>query len=193
MHSVYTTDGMILATRPLAEADILTDILTTDFGLLSVVVKAARKQESKHRHALQLFSKVRCSLVKGERVWRLTGIAVLRQYYPALSKDVSMLKSFARVARLVRRLIPDEGATKGVYPILVSAADFLETADPSLVAAAELCAVINILHVLGYVGETAELADVYKGSVEKVSVEALLPHMKLGLKVANDALNHSHL
>ena len=69
----YQTEGLVINSRPYGEADRFYQILTPDFGLISVLAQGVRLEKSKLRYQILNYSLVNIELVRGREYWRLVG------------------------------------------------------------------------------------------------------------------------
>lgn len=140
-YHIYTTDALILSSRPLREADRVYSILTRDLGLVKATALGVRKEGSKLRGSLEPVMLATVSLVKGKEYWRLTS---------ALSESVippapETLRPLALLEKLVQGEAAHPELFDGVKQFLtLSARD--EDFETNFVAA--------ILHHLGYLKES---------------------------------------
>jgi hypothetical protein len=72
MHSINTTDGFIIDSKPYGEAGKILSIFTRDLGLVTTTAQGIRLEKSKLRYSAQLYSFGTFSFVRGKEFWRLT-------------------------------------------------------------------------------------------------------------------------
>jgi DNA repair protein RecO (recombination protein O) len=111
MHTIHTTEGFIIDSRPYGEADKLLSIFTRDFGLVMATAQGIRLEKSKLRYYCQDYSFGTFSLVRGKEFWRLTSAQGSDAPQPAAPAE----PLFARIAQLLRRLIHGEEPVPGLY------------------------------------------------------------------------------
>ncbi len=151
MYAKYVTDALVLGNTPQGEADARVTLFTREFGLVRARASAARREQSRMRCAVQSFTRVRVSLIRGKD-WRLAGATAETSLFGA---PRSALASLARIARLVTRLIGGEEQNERLYSILDSAHAALRVADERTCPTIELLCVARILHTLGYLSSDA--------------------------------------
>lgn len=97
---MYTTDGLVLRSKPFGENDRIITLLTPEEGRITVVAKGGRSLKSGSLPATQLFSYGNYEIShRGDYKW-IRGASVLRQF-PAMTADiakVSLASYFASVA-----------------------------------------------------------------------------------------------
>src|SRR3989338_3919171 len=96
-YHIYTTRGIVLAERPIREADRIYTIITHDLGLIRAIAIGVRKEASKLRGNIEPFSLSSVSLVRGREYWRLTSAEYIQ--------DISSLPSVARPLSLLDQLV----------------------------------------------------------------------------------------
>jgi DNA repair protein RecO len=130
-YHIYTTKGLVLAARPLREADRTYAILTRDLGLIWASASGVRKEGSKLRGALEPFVISQISLVRGKEHWRITSAETLRTILPKAET--------ARPLALLERLVAGEAGHPELFDIVE---EHLDSSETMLVA--------HALHELGY-------------------------------------------
>ncbi len=150
MYQKYTTEAIVLSARERGEADKTIILLTKDFGLLFARAIGARKESSLMRYALVTGSTARISLVRGKREWRIAGAVSV-----SCGLNGASLHVFARMARLVSRLVHGEEENEQLFETVRTAHEALMVADVKALPSIELLAVARVLHSLGYIAPEA--------------------------------------
>lgn len=151
MYAKYVTDAIVIGNTPQGEADARVTLFTREFGLVRARASAARREQSRMRCAVQSFTIVRASLIRGKD-WRLAGAVAC---VSLCSGPRESLASFARISRLVTRLIGGEEQNEKLYNLLESAHAALRVADARMCPTIELLCVARMLHTLGYLSSDA--------------------------------------
>src|SRR3989344_4658930 len=107
-HHVYDTEGFILGSTPLGEANHLISVLTQELGFIRGFARSSRRENSKLRYALQNLSFVRLSLVRGKEMWRIIGAHEGEQMYRELCHDEAKLALLGNLRALLMRLVQGE-------------------------------------------------------------------------------------
>lgn len=159
MYEKYRTDAIVLRGEIMGEADKFYTLFTREFGLVRARASAVRTEKSKMRYALQTFSYISLSLVKGRTGWRAAGAQAIDT--PVLTHKRA-LDSYARIARLVERLVHGEEKSEYLFDALLGARQALpHTTEYESV---ELLAVIRVLYALGYIATKTETAELLAGA-----------------------------
>lgn len=196
MHHIYQTDGYILKTIPIKEADKLVVIFTKEFGLISATAQGIRYEKSKLRFAIQDYSKATVSLVRGKNdIWRLTNAQVDRSLYSSI-EDNEKFKIIARVFKLLERLLPGEEVDDGLFNIIDAGINYLETNsfEREKLLDIESVFVLRILNQLGYIGNDKNINFYTSDNKwESEIIEKMNLERKNALRSINDALKQTQL
>lgn len=187
-HTVHTTEALILEATNFDEASRWYFLLTPDFGLITARAQGVRENKSKLRGHLNHLRLVNVSLVLGREYWHLVGAEKVLD----LTFSVGSRESFqplARVARLLRRLLPEAAPDPELFALVRDGfssllASTLTTEEREV---AEVVLVWNILRLLGHIEyPNPDAAALLSGS--------LAPERRARLTAEiNTALSHSQL
>lgn len=145
----YTTKALVCGTFNRNTADRSYLLFTREAGMLYADARSVREERSRQRYALQDFSLVRVSLVKGKRGWKVGSIEAQKNYYH-VATDKDARGSVVSLFRLLRRFVKGEEAAPGLFDYVVAAFDELsgEVAERPFVL---MVVQVHVLAVLGYV------------------------------------------
>lgn len=187
----YTTEALVCGGFDQNTADKSFLLFTKEAGMLFATAKSVREERSLQRPALQDFSRIRVSLVKGKAGWRVGSVEVASNDY-MMAADRETRGSVVLVYRLIRRFIRGEEPAPDLYLEVESILDVLlqPLQNRSLV---ELYAEVIILTRLGYVA-TGAVPKVLNGlsllEVDRLVDNQLNSELKL---LINKARESSHL
>ncbi len=117
--------------------------------MLYAEAKSVREERSKQRYALQEFSHIRVSLVKGKNSWKIGSVeSVSNHFTTAISREAR--GSISTIYKSLRRFIQGEEAFPELFDFCLSALSELNTAITER-ALVELYCQAKILAFLGYV------------------------------------------
>lgn len=184
MHQIHKTPGFILGHKNIGEANRYFYIYTRDFGLISASAQSVRKGASKLRGHLQDFSLVNLELVRGRELWRITGASIWQK-----NKEFEFLKNFSR---LLRRLCPGEEKNEKLFEHVQEVVCFSESRFFDL-HAFECVAVLKMLHLLGYVGESENLSFFVTGVLDEKILQKAKENHRLLVSEINKSLKESQL
>lgn len=147
-HHRYETKGFILGRRPYGESALLLSILSRDFGVVPVLVQAAREERSKHRMLLKASSPLGVSLVRGREWWRLVGV----RSEEAAKVSPAKRQLLERLAVIIRHYVHGELPEPELFAIFTEAWEWPEEelGDASQLLRLECVLVARLLIVLGY-------------------------------------------
>lgn len=151
MYQKYHTEAIVLGSFESGEADKTVALLTREFGLVRARASAVRKEASKMRYALQLYTRAELSLVKGKRGWRVAGAIAVQN----AAGGRECVSAFARIAELTLRLVAGEERNEYLFLALREAHGALMRTDVSAVGMIEIICVARILYSLGYISNEA--------------------------------------
>jgi DNA repair protein RecO len=167
-YSTYTTEAIVCGTRDRNSTDRSYLLFTRDGGMLYAEARGARREGSKQRYALQDFTRIRVSLVRGKSGWRVGSVEALENFYAAAS-DRAARGSIVMIIKLLRRFAQGEVPLVDLYEYVVGACRVLSKVQTER-RFLETCAQVQILTVLGYVAY-----DALPGSLRTVALAEAAP------------------
>lgn len=115
MYHKHTTHAFVLSVSPSGEKNHFITLFTREFGMIRAKAQSVRVADSKLRYALQEYSYVEVSLVKGKDIWRITNALPVYNIYFELKNEQDIFLTIARIFSLLRRLVPDEGCEMLIF------------------------------------------------------------------------------
>jgi DNA repair protein RecO (recombination protein O) len=114
--SLIETEGLVLKTYNLAEADRIVLFLTHEHGLVRGVAKGAKRLKSKFGSGLEPYSVVRLTYFQKDAVElvSLQQVELLRSYF-TFAADPQVLQKFADLADLLTAITPPNDPNKDLY------------------------------------------------------------------------------
>lgn len=181
-YATYTTEALVCGTFNRNTADCSYLLFTREAGMLYADARSVREERSKQRFALQDFSLVRVSLIKGKGSWKIGSIESHNNYFMSAETKVAR-GSVVALFRLLRRFFSGQEPAPVMFDYLkqsllvltkeVDARDFVERVIQA-----------KILLELGYIdgalippeiqtAAPAEIASLYSSQTETV-LDALI-------------------
>lgn len=189
MYQKYHTEAIVLGSIERGEADRTIALMTRDFGVVRARASAVRSEHSKMRYAVQHYTRLNASLVKGKRGWRMAGATAYA--LPVAGPGIS---AFARIADLIIRLVPGEEKNEYLYDVLAEAHRVLMNTASDAVPTIEIVSVARVLFALGYISDEALKTTLFShtqyGNEHLQEAEILKETM---LKSINRAIAETHL
>lgn len=147
MRHKYSTQAVVLARNPLAEAGMLVTLLTPSLGLIRARAQGVRRSGAKLAHALQTLHASDIILVRGKEGWRLTGALLVEDCFSDLSHEARLRAG--RVAGLLLRLVHGELAEPALYYYFYEFVRTLPLLSTEEQDSAESLVALRLLHALG--------------------------------------------
>lgn len=187
----YTTEALVCGSFDQNTADKSFLLFTRDAGMLFATAKSVREERSLQRQALQDFSRIRVSLIKGKTGWRVGSVESLQNYF-SLATDRKMRGSVVFVFRTLRRFIRGEEAFPELFTFVHTILD-AALGSPVKRQLFDVAVQVRILALLGYVDEQAiprPVAGVAVSDLALLEDQALLSTLK---RLVDKAIESSHL
>ena len=173
-YQTYITDAFVCGTRESNTSDRMFLLFTRDAGMVYAHAKSVRDEKSKHRYALQPFSLLRTTLVRGRGGWKITGTEPISKFFfDAKSREE---RTFLRSLTLfLRRVMQGESVYSSVFDDVREVCRHMETYNLSNI---EVVLKLRVLHMLGYVASTPPLLELLHDplspeKVKKIKKEVL--------------------
>lgn len=148
-YATYTTEALVCGAFDRNTADRTYLLYTREAGMLYADAKSVREERSKQRYALQEFSHIRVSLVKGKRAWKIGSVEVIENdYRRATSREAR--GSVVLMYRTLRRFIHGEEASAELFDLCVAALRYVTETIPARTFF-EAYLLVAIMRQLGYV------------------------------------------
>jgi DNA repair protein RecO len=190
-YSTYTTEAIVCGTRDRNTTDRSYLLFTRDGGMLYAEARGARREGSKQRYALQDFTRVRISLVRGKAGWRVGSVEALHNYYTQ-AVDRAARGSVVAVVKMLRRFARGEEPDVSLYEFIDHALGVLsgELAQRSFT---ERVVQVHILAQLGYVA-SGLLPESFRSYNLTQLPQAVTPDEEARLdRLIAEGITHSHL
>lgn len=194
MHHIYHTKGFILSSRNINEANKIFAIYTKELGLVRATAQGIRLNKSKLRFSLQDLFYANIDLVQGRDMWRVTSAESISSF-PMARRDKESIEMITRVSRLLGRLCPGENPNEKIFDSLIQAFTLLDetSINKETREALEIHLVLNIMHSLGYIGDSKLLSHFLVSSFNKKLTNNLLKEKKSIVAHINKAIIESQL
>lgn len=113
-YKTYTTEALVCGMFNRNTADRSFLLFTREAGMLYANARSVREERSKQRYALQDFSLIRVSLIKGKAGWKIGSVESLVNYY-ASAPDKAARGSVVVIYRQLRRFFSGEEAAPALF------------------------------------------------------------------------------
>lgn len=155
MHTLYSTECIILGGVDSGEANKYISLFTKEIGLVKAVAKSVREEKSKLRYSLQDFSFTDVTLVRGREVWRITGAEERYNLHNELKNESEKLVTVTQILNLLQRLVHGEEKNEYLFDTLSCGLEFLKDNEMNkkMLKSFEHLIVLRILYSLGYIAK----------------------------------------
>jgi DNA repair protein RecO len=100
-HEKHLLEGVILESRDYGESGKILNILTKEYGVLSVSAQGVRDLQSKMRGGLEVLNLVNFEYVEGKEINRLVGIFPVKNLFPKNLKGKELLRGRKVISNIV--------------------------------------------------------------------------------------------
>jgi len=190
-YQTYITDAIVVGSYASNTADKSYRLFTERAGMLYATARSVREERSKQRFALQDFSHITVTLVKGKSGWRIGSVEVHENFFMRATTRAER-GSIVKLAKVLRRYVQGESPEPTLYTEFLAALTHLTS--PTLAAreAFELCTIVRLLTMLGYVAPSSEIAPCLIGEISEQDpslLQSLSHHLELVYRGAQ-AVSH---
>lgn len=164
-YATYITSAIVVGSRGGRGADRSFQLYTEGAGMLYATARSVREERSRQRYALQDFSIIRISLVRGKSDWRIGSVeGEYNAYFEATSREArGAVVAIVRALRMyVRGESPDPRIFADTRRALIRAASLT---DPVEVAGLVERYLLRLLYHLGYIADQQSFEDVVVSDV----------------------------
>lgn len=148
-YATYITEALVCGTYVRNTSDCSYLLFTERAGMLYADARSTREEKSKQRYAMQDFSRVRVSLIKGKSGWRIGSVEPLVNYY-ASAEDKPARGSVVSIVRMLRRFIQGEESIQPVFEYAMQSLELLNKKQERR-QYMENVIQLRLLQLLGYV------------------------------------------
>lgn len=162
-YPVYTTDALVCSSVFSNGSDRFYQLFTERFGMLYASARGVRKESSRQRFAMQDFSLVRVSLIKGRMGWIVGSVESNGNVFLNCDKRHNRV-TVINIVRLLRRYVQGEQVLSRIYK---DACVSLKTATKNSVRVCkqlEDVFQVRMLADLGYVDTKTLIKDIVESN-----------------------------
>jgi DNA repair protein RecO len=190
-YQTYTTEAIVCGTWTRNTADKSFLLFTKEAGMLYAEARSIREERSRQRFALQDFSYLRVSLIKGKQSWKIGSIEPLQNFYLAAA-DKAARGSVVHLTKFLRRFYGGQEAAPELFDYMVRV---LSRFSGSLEHRefAERVAQVYLLHELGYADTRAVPPFAQQGTIDGLAADATPVNLLALEKIIEKAVATSHL
>ncbi|MDC1205531.1 recombination protein O N-terminal domain-containing protein [Candidatus Pacebacteria bacterium] len=188
-YKTYTTEALVCGSRNSFTSDKSYLLFTHDAGMLWATARSVRVEKSKQRYALQDFSIIRASLIKGKGGWRIGSVEALGNPFME-SESQRGRAGISVVVKLLRRFVHGEDPHPTIYKDAALVLSCIAVADEEDCIDLQNQFTLRTLYSLGYVAPHESYKDLIEAK-DPWSVPQKIS--KDGERAIELALSVSHL
>lgn len=149
-YQTYITEAIVCGSKDYQTSDRSFLLFTEEAGMLWATARSVRVEKSKQRYALQDFSIIRVSLIKGKSGWRIGSVeAISNPFMEAQTR--SARASIQKTVKMMRRFLHGTEPYPLIYRDAVMALSCLEVAEGRDVIDLSDLFALRMLYNLGYI------------------------------------------
>ncbi len=192
-YQTYITEALIVGSFDSNTADKSYLLFTKTAGMLYASAKSVREERSRQRFALQDFSLITVSLIKGKTGWRIGSVQSEGNLF-SQAVDREVRGSVVRICKLLRRFVAGEEPHPELYEeVMLGLASASTAASENRLMIEEIIRA-RLLYSLGYIASTKDIQIVLETDLEMLLTRTLPTELFLTLKAVTDkATAASHL
>lgn len=116
MNRLFRTEGIVLKSIKLNEADKIVTIFTKDFGRIKGIVKGVRKTKSQFGSSMENFTIIKLLAFKGKNFNTISQSEIIQSFFPQ-SKDLFRYGLAIQCTEMVDRLLVEEDPYLELYEL----------------------------------------------------------------------------
>jgi len=192
-YKVYTTEALVVGSFDSNTADKSFLLFTRRGGMLYATARSVREERSKQRYALQVFSRINISLIRGKNGWRIGSVESIGNLF-SRAPSRAVRGSVISIMKLVRQYIHGEETSPVLYDEVSKGLEFiLNIEDETSLDIWQIFIKARILFQLGYIAPSLEEGRLFAVSLSEVSQVAIADRRNLFHKLIEEAKEASHL
>lgn len=146
-YQTYITDALVCGSKNSNTSDRAYLLFAREAGMVWASARSVREERSKQRYALQDFSHLRATLIRGKSGWRIAGVEpIVNGYFTTETRETRTL--LRNILKLVRRVMHGEDPHPEIFDDIVTT---FNTCHAYKAEDLEGILSLRILYRLGYV------------------------------------------
>lgn len=192
-YQTYITQGLICGSFDSNTADKSYLLFTRDAGMIYASAKSVREERSRQRFALQDFSRITVSLIKGKTGWLIGSVQSEGNFFVEAS-DRAVRGSIVRMCKLLRRFVAGEEPLPDLYEEILAGLTHLSNPTIQNRSLVEEIISVRMLYRLGYIANTSQITPVLDTELSTLFASELNDTLLAQLKtITTKATTASHL
>lgn len=191
-YQTYTTTALVCGSFARNTSDKSFLLFTELLGMVTATARSVREERSRQRCALQDFSLIRVSLVKGRAGWRIGSVVVEKNYFSLANERVTR-GYVTRIIRLLRRFVQGEESSEVLFGVVHEALESITKAHIQYPEVYFEAVVFRVLYELGYIAPTKQQQYLTVGPLTALDQLRTEKDRAAVQMAVSDALAVSHL
>jgi DNA repair protein RecO len=192
-YQTYITEAVIVGSFDSNTADKSYLLFTRDAGMIYASAKSVREERSRQRFALQDFSRITVSLIKGKTGWRIGSVQSEGNFFVE-ANDRAVRGSIVRICKLLRRFLAGEEPHPDLYEEILAGLTHLASSNIQNRNLIEEIILVRMLYRLGYIANTSQITPVLDTELPTLFASELNDTLLAQLKtITTKATTASHL
>jgi recombinational DNA repair protein (RecF pathway) len=192
-YQTYITEAVIVGSFDSNTADKSYLLFTRDAGMIYASARSVREERSRQRFALQDFSRITVSLIKGKTGWRIGSVQSEGNFFVE-ANDRAVRGSIVRICKLLRRFVAGEEPHPDLYDEIIAGLTYLAVSTILNRSLIEEIILTRLLYNLGYIASAPGIDHVLAGDLKTLFAQSLDAPLLARLKtVTEKASSASHL
>jgi len=192
-YQTYITQAIVCGSFDSNTADKSFLLFTRRGGMLYATARSVREERSKQRYALQVFSHISISLVRGKRGWRIGSVESAGNLFSEAPSKVAR-GSVVSIMKLVRQYVHGEETNPALYDEVRQGLAFLiALPDEATRGGWEAFIKARILYQLGYIAPPRVVEEMFTTPLSQVDKALLTDRQTLFVRLIEEAKQVSHL
>ena len=191
-YQTYTTEAFIIGNFANNTADKSFLLFTKRAGMLYASARSVREERSRQRYALQDFTLVTVSLIKGKTGWRVGSVEARGNLFAEATTRVAR-GSLVRLTKLIRRFVQGEEVNESLYDEFIAGLTYLADVDESDRIFYENVIMARLLYILGYIAPPQTILPLFELPLATIKKELIKTESKSIVRLLDTAENVSHL
>ena len=187
-YQTYTTEALVCGSKDSYTSDRSYLLFTERAGMLWAAARSVREERSRQRYALQEFSLVRVSLVRGKTGWRIGSVTALNNAYHS-SPERQTRGAVTKIFRLLRQYLHGEDAPPAIFSDTRAVLSRLAKDGRECDAVLDFFT-LRFLYHLGYIAPHSSYQSLIDGNELPTDVSILSSEARRAITQAGDV---SHL
>lgn len=165
-YRTYTTAAIVCGSYDRYQSDRTYRLFTESFGLLFATARSVREERSRQRYALQDFSLLQVSLVKGRAGWRIGSVIDQGNVFLQAPDQAARIQ-IVRLIRILNRYVHGPEEAGDIFPLLHTALQALGTGTISFPENYARGVELQVLYRLGYIAPLPQWQTWVDASVQR--------------------------